>query len=276
MNRRTMLCFLLLLAAPGCSRPVAQTARAAAAIPAAKAAPLAEEPLVLEPDPSRIAVVDAELLAKVRRVLELRLQALDLPTATVTNAGPRFEVRLPADADVPWVAAALRRTGKLELRHLSAVVTDRNPTARYRMQHLPGPKGDQYTFYDQADGRKTPTAEALKQQPLILGGEEIQPPCKAYASPATGQPVVEFTFSPAGMQTFAAFTTENVGELLAIVLDGKILSAPLINEPITGGHGQISGGFRDLDEARAIAAVLGSAPLPIPLRVVDKPRKPKQ
>ena len=55
------------------------------------------------------------------------------------------------------------------------------------------------------------------------------------------EPTVSFTLDRLGSQKFGRATTDNVGRRLAIVLDGKIISAPNINEPITSGNGMISG-----------------------------------
>ena len=57
------------------------------------------------------------------------------------------------------------------------------------------------------------------------------------------EPTVSFTLDRIGAQKFGRATTDNVGKRLAIVLDGKIISAPNINEPITSGNGMISGNF---------------------------------
>ncbi len=66
---------------------------------------------------------------------------------------------------------------------------------------------------------------------------------QASTDPQSGQWVVNFTFNALGARQFADVTTANVGKLFAIVLDGKVISAPVIREPITGGRGQISGNF---------------------------------
>ena len=68
-----------------------------------------------------------------------------------------------------------------------------------------------------------------------------------------------------GAQKFGRVTTDNVGKRLAIVLDGKIISAPNINEPITSGNGMISGNFT-FQEATDLALLLRSGALPTPLR----------
>lgn len=81
----------------------------------------------------------------------------------------------------------------------------------------------------------------------------------------TGQPVVEFALSGEGAEIFAKLTTENKGKRLAIVSDGKIKSAPNINEPITGGRGIIQG--FSAEEGENLKAVLRSAWLNVPLEL---------
>jgi preprotein translocase subunit SecD len=84
-----------------------------------------------------------------------------------------------------------------------------------------------------------------------------------------GQPVVSFAFDGVGARRFADITTQNVGKPFAIVLDNKILSAPVIREPITGGSGQISGNFTT-QEANDLALLLRAGALPAPLTVVEE------
>jgi preprotein translocase subunit SecD len=82
-------------------------------------------------------------------------------------------------------------------------------------------------------------------------------------------PVVTTVFDASGARRFAKLTTEHVNERFAIVLDGKVLSAPTIREPIPGGRGQISGGF-SLQEAKDLAVLLRSGALPAPLTVIEE------
>ena len=83
------------------------------------------------------------------------------------------------------------------------------------------------------------------------------------------EPVVSFTLDRVGSQKFGRTTTDNVGKRLAIVLDGKIISAPNINEPITAGNGMISGNF-SFQEATDLALLLRSGALPTPLAIVEE------
>ncbi|MEN9932810.1 MAG: protein translocase subunit SecD, partial [Pseudomonadota bacterium] len=85
----------------------------------------------------------------------------------------------------------------------------------------------------------------------------------------SNEPVVSITFDQQGGAKFAKLTTENVNRPFAIILDGKVLSAPNINEPILGGSAQISGNF-NVDSANQLAISLRSGALPVDLKVVEE------
>ncbi len=85
----------------------------------------------------------------------------------------------------------------------------------------------------------------------------------------SNQPTVSFTLDRLGAQKFGRTTTDNVGKRLAIILDGKIISAPSINEPIISGSGIISGNFT-FQEATDLALLLRSGALPTPLDIVEE------
>ncbi|HEX9806684.1 MAG TPA: protein translocase subunit SecD, partial [Alteraurantiacibacter sp.] len=87
--------------------------------------------------------------------------------------------------------------------------------------------------------------------------------------PQTNEPVVSITFDADGTRRFARLTSENVGRPFAMILDGKVLSAPNINEPILGGQAQISGSFT-VDTANQLAISLRSGALPVDLTVVQE------
>ncbi|MFA7429575.1 MAG: protein translocase subunit SecD [Rhodospirillaceae bacterium] len=91
----------------------------------------------------------------------------------------------------------------------------------------------------------------------------------AGTNPQTGEWVVNFAFDGLGTRRFAEISTTNVGKPFAIVLDGKVISAPVIREPITGGQGQISGSFT-AQSASDLAVLLRAGALPAPLTVVEE------
>lgn len=89
------------------------------------------------------------------------------------------------------------------------------------------------------------------------------------ADPQSGGWVVSFSFDPIGARRFAEITRANVGRPFAIVLDGRVISAPVIREPIVGGRGQISGNF-NAQSATELAVLLRAGALPAPLTVVEE------
>ena len=103
---------------------------------------------------------------------------------------------------------------------------------------------------------------------IIMSGENLidaQPSIQNQ----NNEPTVSFTLDRLGAQKFGRATTDHVGKRLAIVLDGEIVSAPNINEPITSGNGMISGNF-SFQEATDLALLLRSGALPTPLIVVEE------
>lgn len=82
-------------------------------------------------------------------------------------------------------------------------------------------------------------------------------------------PAVDFEFNSMGSKIFAEVTKQNRGKRLAIVLDNKLLSAPVINEPILGGKGIISGNFT-VESANDLALMLRAGALPAPLKIIEE------
>ena len=83
------------------------------------------------------------------------------------------------------------------------------------------------------------------------------------------RPVVSIQFNSEGAEKFSRITEENIGQPLSILLDGEIISSPIVQETITGGAAQISGDFT-LDEARNFAIQLSSGALPVSISVVEE------
>ena len=103
---------------------------------------------------------------------------------------------------------------------------------------------------------------------IIMSGENLID-AQPNINNQNNEPTVSFSLDRLGAQKFGRATTDNVGKRLAIVLDGEIVSAPSINEPITTGSGMISGNF-SFQEATDLALLLRSGALPTPLSVVEE------
>lgn len=102
----------------------------------------------------------------------------------------------------------------------------------------------------------------------IMTGDMLNDAQATYSS-ENNVPAVSFSLNNIGAKIFADFTRENRGRNLAIVLDNKLLSAPVINDPITGGRGTISGSM-SLESASELALFLRAGALPAPLEVIEE------
>jgi preprotein translocase subunit SecD len=109
--------------------------------------------------------------------------------------------------------------------------------------------------------------QVIKKQVLVSGGDLID--AQPGFDQRSGQPIVSFKFNTSGSRKFAQATTEHVKEPFAIVLDNKVISAPVIQEPITGGQGQISGNFT-VQAANDLAILLRAGALPAPLTIIEE------
>jgi protein-export membrane protein SecD len=103
---------------------------------------------------------------------------------------------------------------------------------------------------------------------VMVQGEDLTDAQAGFDS-RNGEPVVNFRFNIRGGQRFGEVTSQNVGKPFAIVLDGKVISAPRILGPITGGSGQISGRFT-VQQANDLAVLLRAGALPAKLTVVEE------
>ncbi|MCF7907515.1 MAG: protein translocase subunit SecD [Candidatus Omnitrophica bacterium] len=121
------------------------------------------------------------------------------------------------------------------------------------------PEGYELKKYDD-------TRLLLKQEAALVGSDLSE---SFVGFDSYGLAEVRLKFTSEGTKAFAEATEQNVGERLAIVLDGVVKSAPVIREPILSGEAQISGDF-SVDEARLIVSVLNSGALPIPLTVEEE------
>jgi len=110
--------------------------------------------------------------------------------------------------------------------------------------------------------------EAIVSKRIILSGDNLVD-AKPTMDTQTNETVVSFSLDRVGAKKFGKATINGVGKRLAIVLDGKIISAPSVREPITGGSGQISGDFT-FQSATDLALLLRSGALPAPLSIIEE------
>ena len=103
---------------------------------------------------------------------------------------------------------------------------------------------------------------------IILSGDNLLD-AQPRMNNQTNETIVSFTLDRVGAKRFGKATSSNIGRQLAIVLDGKIISAPVIRDTIASGNGQISGGFT-FQSATDLALLLRSGALPAPLNIIEE------
>jgi protein-export membrane protein SecD len=118
----------------------------------------------------------------------------------------------------------------------------------------------------EADEFGAPKYRYSVRKKVEINGESL---IDARATLNQAEAVVNFKFDSLGAKKFAKLTTENVGVSLAIVFDNKVISAPVIREPILGGEGIISGSFT-IESANDLALLLRAGALPAPLNIIEE------
>ena len=211
----------------------------------------------LQKDPK---VAREEIVEQAKQAVDRRINALGVlePLIAVQGAGrDELLVQLPGFADVSRARALLGTTARLEWK-----LVDAGPEVSREALLLNGalPDGTEIVETARATGDAGPAVFYRLRQNADVGGSDIRR--ASTTRDGNGQPAVAFSLTPEGGRRFAALTGANVGRQLAIVLDGRVQSAPVINQAIAGGEGTIEGAFT-LREAADLALVLRSGALPV-------------
>ncbi|RUM99852.1 protein translocase subunit SecD [Pseudaminobacter arsenicus] len=184
-------------------------------------------------------------------IVRQRVDQVGVAEPTIQRVGSdRMLVQLPGLQDPTRLRELLGSTAKMGFHMVANVDGDRLPPG---VTMLP----------DAKTGQKYPIEDRV-----ALSGERLSD-ARAGFDQRTREPIVSFRFDSIGARQFAEITTANVGRPFAIVLDGKVLSAPVIREPITGGSGQISGNFT-VEDTTVLSALLRAGALPAPLTVIEE------
>src|SRR6201998_2807681 len=180
---------------------------------------------------------DAALTDRIRQavdqsieIIQRRVNELGLVEPSIQREGiNRILVQVPGLQDPTRLKEILGKTAKLDFRMVDLSM----PAEQAVQTHPPadsevlsGQNGEKYL---------------IEKRVLVSGGDLVD--AQPGFDQRTSEPVVNFRFNSTGARKFAEVTQANVGKPFAIVLDNKVISAPVIREPILGGSGQISGNF---------------------------------
>ena len=194
-------------------------------------------------------------------VVRQRIDALGTREPTIIRQGEsRIVVQVPGLEDPEALKELLGETAVLEFK-----LVDRDALPTNVQAGIAPPGSEIYPFVEESDF----AGQSLAVERLGgIRGDNLTE-ASAGKDPRNNQDVVNIRFDNQGATKFAKLSTENVGYRFAIILDGKILSAPEFNEPILGGSAQISGSF-DPETANKLAIQLSSGALPVELTVVEE------
>ncbi|HDM09394.1 MAG TPA: protein translocase subunit SecD [Desulfobacteraceae bacterium] len=132
------------------------------------------------------------------------------------------------------------------------------------------PPGDEILYkvgYDPKTGRVHKIPYLLKRRALLTG--QYITDARVQIDTQYNEPYVTLSFDRKGARLFEKITGDNIGKRLAIVLDNKVNSAPVIQDKISGGRAQITGRFT-MEEARDLAIVLRAGALPAPVKILEE------
>jgi preprotein translocase subunit SecD len=190
-------------------------------------------------------------------VVRRRIDQLGTREASIQRQGEdRILVQVPGEKDPENIKRLLGKTARLTFQ-----MVDMDGSVQEALAGkvppgdalLPSDEGEQQRWY-------------LVRKKVELSGENLT---DARTTFQDNQPVVSFRFDSTGARAFGRITQENVHKLFAIILDGKVISAPNIREPILGGSGIISGSFT-VESANELSILLRSGALPAPLKVIEE------
>ncbi|WP_343344000.1 protein translocase subunit SecD [Sphingomicrobium sp. XHP0239] len=226
--------------------------------------------IVLTPTPGGDVRALEEAVTVARDVVRRRIDPSGTREVTVRTQGEnRVLVQVPGVEDPEALKDLIGQTARLEFKLVNYeanptnVSQGRAPVGSEIFPYPDAPAGIPFVGYGNEDG----IPRIALERRTIVSGDQLTDAQQSFDE--NGQPVVSITFNTQGARRFGRVTQENTGEPFAMVLDGNVLSAPNINEPILGGQAQISGNFT-VDSAGDLAIALSSGKLPVKLNVVEE------
>lgn len=198
-----------------------------------------------------------DALSRSIEIVRRRIDALGTKEPSIQSQGGKYIlIQLPGVDNPERIKELIGQTAKMTFHLVNENVTQE------QLASGRAPKGTEFLPFMDAPDQMIPVYTRIE-----VSGESLKDSQADFDQ--NNMPVVTTTFDATGARKFAKLTTDHVNERFAIVLDGKVLSAPTIREPIPGGRGQISGGFT-LQGAKDLAVLLRSGALPAPLQVIEE------
>src|SRR5215831_20817043 len=204
--------------------------------------------------------MQTQVLGQSIEVVRRRIDELGTREPTIQQQGEdRILVQVPGLKDPEELKRLLSTTAKMTFR-----LVDMNGNVQ-AAQRGNVPPDDELLYETDKAGNNT--APYLVQRRIMVSGDRLQKATPSLDQRGAGW-VVNFVFDSRGAKEFGDVTKTNVNKLFAIVLDDKVISAPVIREPILGGSGQISGNFT-AQTSNDLSILLNAGALPAKLTVIE-------
>ena len=234
------------------------------------------------------AAVEDDSVERLLAVIRNRIDQYGVTEPVIQRSGKdRVLVDLPGVEDPQAAVDLIGQTAQLEFRPVRSV-SAKVPAAPQRKNYdddasFEAAQGRWQAAKDEVTASETKMKEEAKSEvgslvaqdeagtayrlgPTAVSGNELQDAKTNYDN--LGRAVVSLQFNSQGKELFDKATAENVGKQLAIVLDGQVISAPVVQERISGGQAQISGRFTPQD-AQRLAIMLRAGALPVPVEILE-------
>ena len=222
-------------------------------------------------DESGLEDYSEQAIDQVMVVLRNRIDAFGVAEPSIRREAnrPRIIVELPGAKDSSKPLQIVKTMGRLEFK-----LVEKSPTGTVAWTGSADtpppddiPEGTEIRYHSD-DGTALANSWYVVQSPVLLSGDRIKNARETQGN-TSFEIVVSMGFDSQGTRQFGQLTSNHVGELLAILLDGKIQSAPRINEPILGGNAQISGDFT-FEEAQYLANILKAGAFPVGVKIAEE------
>ncbi|MDX1974931.1 MAG: protein translocase subunit SecD [Rickettsiales bacterium] len=210
-----------------------------------------------------IAASRAQVLAQSLQIIDRRVNETGTKEPIIQRQGDkRILLQVPGLADPEHLKRLLGRTAKMTFHLVDETVRGED------IESGVVPPGTRIVLADSNERHANAPAKYAIFSRVMLSGDLLVDANTSY-DPQTSEPVVSFRFNNTGARKFGEITSENVGKLFAIVLDNKVITAPVIRSAILGGSGVISGNFT-VESANDLALLLRAGALPAPLKVIEE------
>jgi SecD/SecF fusion protein len=204
----------------------------------------------------------SQILGQSIEVVRRRIDQLGTREPTIERQGDdRILVQVPGLSDPQHLIDLLGKTAKMTFQ-----MVDDNANLADAVKGIV-PIGDAL-LYEDNPVKGGPPIPVVVERRVLVAGDRLTDASQQFDQ-QSGQTVVGFRFDTVGAREFGDATKDNVGRRFAIVLDNKVIEAPVIETPILGGQGQITGGFT-VQSANDLAVLLRAGALPAPLKILEQ------